>query len=84
MKPLLEIQDKRGASEKRIGQFTREFLFAILPMGEFMANWVFLLCAQLAYNLSLWLRDLVLLPSYRRRHIKRMRRCIGLIAAKVT
>jgi hypothetical protein len=82
-KVLLENHDKRGAAEKRIGQFTREFL-SHLPMGEFMANWVYLLCAQLAYNLSLWMRDLVLPPSYRRRHIKRIRRCIGLIAAKVT
>lgn len=83
VKTLLDIHDKRGASEKRIGQFTREFL-SHLPMGEFMANWVYLLCAQLAYNLSLWIRDLVLPPSYRRKHIKRLRRCIGLIAAKVT
>jgi hypothetical protein len=37
-----------------------------------------------AYNLSLWIRDLVLPPFYRKKHIKRIRRTIGLIASKVT
>ena len=82
IKKLLEIHDQKGTTEKRIGQFTNEFL-SHLPLGEFMANWVYLLCAQLGYNLSLWIRDLVLPDSYRRRYIKRIRRCIGLIAAKV-
>jgi hypothetical protein len=74
---------RRGTAEKRIGQFTHEFL-SHLPMGTFMANWAYLLCSQLAYNLSLWIRDLVLPPSFRKRHIKRIRRSIGLVAAKVT
>lgn len=82
-KELMKAHARRGAMEKRLGQFTNEFLFH-LPMGEFMANWVYLLCAQLAYNLSLWLRDLVLPPFYRKKHIKRIRRCIGLIASKIT
>jgi len=80
---VLELHDKRGMSERRIAQFTNEFLFH-LPMEGFMSNWVYLLCAQLAYNLSLWIRDLVLPPFYRKKHIKRIRRTIGLIAAKVT
>jgi hypothetical protein len=80
---VLEIHDKRGMSERRIAEFTNEFLFH-LPMEGFMSNWVYLLCAQLAYNLSLWIRDLVLPPFYRKKHIKRIRRTIGLIASKVT
>ena len=80
---LMEAHDERGAMERRIGQFTNEFL-SHLPLGGFMANWVYLLCAQLAYNLSYWLRDLVLPPFYRKKHIKRIRRCVGLVAAKVT
>ena len=80
---LMEAHDERGAMERRIGQFTSEFL-SHLPMGGFMANWVYLLCAQLAYNLSYWLRDLVLPKFYRKKHIKRIRRCVGLVAAKVT
>lgn len=80
---LMEGHDQRGAMERRIGQFTNEFL-SHLPLGGFMANWVYLLCAQLAYNLSYWLRDLVLPPFYRKKHIKRIRRCVGLVAAKVT
>ena len=83
IKEVLELHDKRGMSERRIAQFTNEFLFH-LPMERFMSNWVYLLCAQLAYNLSLWIRDLVLPPFYRKKHIKRIRRTIGLIAAKVT
>jgi len=79
---LMEAHDGRGAMERRIGQFTNEFL-SHLPLGGFMANWVYLLCAQLAYNLSYWLRDLVLPPFYRKKHIKRIRRCVGLVAAKV-
>jgi len=80
---LMEQHDQRGSAERRIGQFSSEFM-SHLPLGEFMANWVYLLCAQLAYNLSYWLRDLVLPPFYRKKHIKRIRRCVGLIAAKVT
>jgi len=80
---LMEIHDQRGSTERRICQFSNEFL-SHLPLGGFMANWVYLLCAQLAYNLSYWLRDLVLPSSYRKKHIKRIRRCVGLIAAKVT
>jgi hypothetical protein len=80
---LMEAHDERGAMERRIGQFTNEFL-SHLPLGGFMANWVYLLCAQLAYNLSYWLRDLVLPKFYRKKHIKRIRRCVGLVAAKVS
>jgi hypothetical protein len=79
----LELHDKRATTERRIAQFTNEFL-SHLPMGNFMANWVYLLCAQLGYNLSLWIRDLVLPPFYRKKHIKRIRRTIGLMASKVT
>jgi len=82
VKPLMKAHASRGRCEKRIGQFTNEFL-SHLPLGEFMANWAYLLCAQLAYNLSLWIRDLVLPKSYRKKHIKRIRRTIGLIASKV-
>jgi len=83
VKTLLELHDQKGMTERRIAQFSREFLFH-LPMGNFIANWVYLLCAQLGYNLSLWIRDLVLPPFYRKKHIKRIRRTIGLIASKVT
>jgi len=82
VKPLMKAHAGRGRCEKRIAQFTNEFL-SHLPLGEFMANRVYLLCAQLAYNLSLWIRDLVLPKSYRKKHIKRIRRTIGLIASKV-
>jgi len=82
VKALMKTHAGRGRCEKRIGQFTNEFL-SHLPLKEFMANWVYLLCAQLAYNLSLWIRDLVLPKSYRKKHIKRIRRTIGLIASKV-
>ena len=80
---LMEVHDQRGAAERRIGQFSNEFM-SHLPLGGFMANWVYMLCAQLAYNMSYWLRDLVLPPFYRKKHIKRIRRCVGLVAAKVT
>ena len=79
---LMEVHDQRGSGERRVGQFSTEFL-SHLPLGGFMANWVYLLCAQLAYNMSYWLRDLVLPPFYRKKHIKRIRRCVGLVAAKV-
>jgi hypothetical protein len=82
VKALMKAHAGRGRCEKRIGQFSNEFL-SHLPLKEFMANWVYLLCAQLAYNLSLWIRDLVLPKSYRKKHIKRIRRTIGLIASKV-
>ncbi len=81
IKSLLEFHDRKGAAERRIGQFSNEFL-RHLPLGHFMANWIYLLCAQLAYNLSYWLRDLVLPPLYRKKHMKRIRRCVGLVAAK--
>lgn len=81
-KACMKEHARRGTSERRIGQFTNEFL-SHLPLGGFMANWVYVLCAQLAYNLSLWIRDLVLPKGYRKKHIKRIRRSIGLIASKV-
>lgn len=81
-KACMKEHARRGTSERRIGEFTNEFL-SHLPLGGFMANWVYLLCAQLAYNLSLWIRDLVLPKGYRKKHIKRIRRSIGLIASKV-
>jgi hypothetical protein len=83
VRELMETHDQRGSAERRICQFSNEFLVH-LPMEGFMANWVYMLCAQLAYNLSYWLRDLVLPPFYRKKHIKRIRRCVGLVAAKVT
>jgi Transposase DDE domain group 1 len=82
-KALLTFHNQKGTSERRIGQFTREFL-SHLPLGKFMANWAYLLAAQLGYNLSMWLRDLVMPPSFRKKHVKRIRRCVGLVAAKVT
>jgi hypothetical protein len=82
VKALMKAHAGRGRCEKRIGQFTNEFL-SHLPLGGFMANWVYVLCAQLAYNLSLWIRDLVLPKGYRKKHVKRIRRTIGLIASKV-
>lgn len=69
--------------KKGFACFTNEFL-SRLPMGEFFANWVYLLCAQLAYNVSLWIRDLMLTKPYRKKHIKRIQRCIGLIASGIT
>lgn len=81
-KALMKEHARRGTSERRIGQFSNEFL-SHLPLEGFMANWVYVLCAQLAYNLSLWIRDLVLPKGYRKKHVKRIRRSIGLIASKV-
>lgn len=83
IRELMKTHARRGTMEKRIGQFTHEFL-SHLPLGTFMANWAYLLCSQLAYNLSLWIRDLVLPPTFRKKHVKRIRRCIGLVAAKIT
>lgn len=80
---LMQAHDARGTGERRIGEFTREF-FPHPPMGNFMANWVYLLCAALAYNLALWIRDLALPASYHRAYMKKLRRRIGLIASKVT
>jgi len=83
IKKILELHDKRVMTERRIAQFTNEFSCHLL-MGSFMGNWVYLLCAQLAYNLWLCIRDLVLPPFCREKHTKRIRRAIGLIASKVT
>ncbi len=44
IKEVLKLHDKRAMTERRIGQFTNEFLFH-LPMAGFMSNWVYLLCA---------------------------------------
>jgi len=82
VQPVMEGHDRRGTSERRIGEFTREFL-PHLPMGNFMANWIYLLCAQLGYNMAMWIRDLTLPPDYRRAYMKKLRRRIGFVAAKV-
>jgi len=37
IQPLMEFHDRKGAAERRIGQFSGEFL-RHLPLGNFMAN----------------------------------------------
>lgn len=79
---LMKTHAKRGTNEKRICQFTNKFS-GHLPAGEFLANGVYQLCAQLIYNLLLWIRNLMVPKPNRKKRIKRIRRCVRLTASRI-
>jgi hypothetical protein len=59
---LLRHHLARGGSENYIEEFKNGVGARLLPSERFVANWVWLVIAQLAYNLGQWFKLLVL-PS---------------------
>ena len=70
---LLKNHLARGGAENYIEEFKNGVGARLLPSQNFMANWAWLLIAQLAYNLAQWFK-LLLLPSSEHSHqLKRLR-----------
>jgi Transposase DDE domain group 1 len=70
----LEIWHRAKASvENRIKEAKLGFALDNLPSRLFHANWAYLLCTLLAYNLLWWLKLLALPAGERRSYAKRLR-----------
>ncbi|MEB2310041.1 MAG: hypothetical protein OZ917_12195 [Candidatus Brocadiaceae bacterium] len=78
----MKTHAKRGTHEKRICQFTNGFS-GYFPAGEFLANGVYLLSAQLIYNLLLRIRNLMVPKPNRMKRIKRIQPCVRLTASRI-
>jgi Transposase DDE domain group 1 len=80
----LEIWHRAKASvENRIKEAKLGFALDNLPCRLFHANWAYLLCTLLAYNLLCWLKLLALPASERNSHAKRLRFRFIAVAATV-
>lgn len=64
---------KRAAAENHLKQLEYDLSLNHFPCGSFMANWAYLLCGVLAYNLAVWLKSHVLPEDYRGATIKTLR-----------
>jgi Transposase DDE domain group 1 len=80
----LEIWHRAKASvENRIKEAKLGFALDNLPSRLFHANWAYLLCTLLAYNLLTWLKLLALPASERGSYAKRLRFRFIAVAATV-
>jgi DDE family transposase len=80
----LEIWHRAKASvENRIKEAKLGFALDNLPSRLFHANWAFLLCTLLAYNLLTWLKLLALPAGERSSYAKRLRFRFIAVAATV-
>jgi hypothetical protein len=80
----LEIWHRAKASvENRIKEAKLGFALDNLPSRIFHANWAYLLCTLLAYNLLVWLKLLALPASERGSYAKRLRFRFIAVAATV-
>lgn len=57
----------RGGAENYIEEFKNNLGARLLPSQNFMANWAWLVIAQLAYNLGQWFK-LIVLPARNHHH----------------
>jgi hypothetical protein len=80
----LEIWHRAKASvENRIKEAKLGFALDNLPSRLFHANWAYLLCTLLAYNLLCWLKLLALPANERKSYAKRLRFRFIAVAATV-
>jgi hypothetical protein len=74
----------RGGAENYIEEFKNGLGARLLPTQKFLANWTWLVIAQLAYNLGQWFK-LLLLPSRDHGHqLKRLRLLWFCVAGRIT
>jgi hypothetical protein len=73
----------RGGAENYIEEFKNGIGARTLPSQHFMANWAWLVIAQLAYNLVQWFK-LLLLPTHQHSfQIKKLRLLFFCVAARI-
>jgi hypothetical protein len=80
---LIRFHLARGGVENYIEEFKNGIGARILPTGRFLANWAWLVIAQLAYNLVQWFKLLVLPAAERSFQMKKLRLCWFHVAARV-
>jgi hypothetical protein len=81
---LLKHHLARGGSENYIEEFKNGVGARLLPSQQFMANWAWLVIAQLAYNLGQWFKLLVLPPSTHQHQFKKLRLHWFCVAARIS
>jgi hypothetical protein len=82
-KPLMKWALQRCNMENLIKEHKSGFGLEKLPTQKFMANAVWLLIGQLAYNLVAWFKKLVLPERYEKATIKTIRHHILNLAGKI-
>ena len=80
---LIRFHLRRGGIENYIEEFKNGVGARIFPTGRFMANWAWLVIAQLAYNLVQWFKLLVLPAAEHSFQMKRLRLYWFTVAARV-
>lgn len=73
----------RATAENLIKEHKTGFSLEKLPTRSFLANWAYLLIGQLAFNLVMWFKKLVLPNSYQNATIKTIRHRILSLAGKI-
>jgi hypothetical protein len=81
---LIRFHLARGGVENYIEEFKNGVGARMMPTGRFMANWAWLVIAQLAYNLVQWFKLLVLPVAEHSFQIKRLRLSWFNVAARIT
>lgn len=81
---LIKHHLARGGSENYIEEFKNNVGARLLPSQQFMANWAWLVIAQLAYNLGQWFKLLVLPSSNHRHQFKKLRLHWFCVAARIS
>lgn len=80
---VLEWHLQHADMENRIKEHKSGFGLEKLPTQSFHANWAYLLIGQLAYNLVVWFKRLVLPSAYHRATIKTLRHQLLNLAGKI-
>lgn len=80
---LIRFHLRRGGIENYIEEFKNGIGARLLPTGRFMANWAWLVIAQLAYNLIQWFKLLVLPAEEHSFQMKRLRLYWFTVAARI-
>jgi Transposase DDE domain group 1 len=80
---VLEWHLQHATMENWIKEHKSGFGLEKLPTQCFHANWAYLLIGQIAYNLAVWFKRLVLPPRYHRATIKTIRHHLLNLAGKV-
>jgi len=80
---VLEWHLAHAAMENWIKEHKSGFSLEKLPTARFHANWAYLLIGQLAYNLVIWFKRLVLPAAYRQSTVKTIRHHLWNLAGKI-
>lgn len=80
---LIEWYLQRARAENLIKEHKTGFSLEKLPTRSFIANWVYLLIGQLAFNLIVWFKKFALPKTYKDSTIKTIRYRILNLAGKI-